>query len=357
MSKIDADRLKSLTSAIEQVTRQYGKGAIMRLGSSRLVEDVDVIPSGSLELDEALGIGGLPRGRIVEIYGNEASGKTTLALHAVANAQKQGGLAAFIDAEHALDPIYARTIGVDIDNLFVAQPTCGEEALEIMDTLVRSGSLDIIVVDSVAALVPRAEIEGEMGDSHVGLQARLLSQAMRKLTSSLSRSNTCAIFINQIRHKIGGYGNPETTTGGNALKFYSSVRLEVRRTESILKGTEPVGTVNKVKVAKNKLAAPFRVAEFEIAYGEGISFEASLIKAGVENGFLQKAGTWFSYGDVRMGQGKENAKIFLKDNPDLRSKLEKQVRDKLIKNREESLEKLTGSKSEKGAEKEESSKK
>lgn len=356
MSKIDADRLKSLTSAIEQVTRQYGKGAIMRLGSSRLVEDVDVIPSGSLELDEALGIGGLPRGRIIEIYGNEASGKTTLALHAVANAQKQGGLAAFIDAEHALDPIYARKIGVDIENLFVAQPTCGEEALEIMDTLVRSGSLDIVVVDSVAALVPRAEIEGEMGDSHVGLQARLLSQAMRKLTSSLSRSNTCAIFINQIRHKIGGYGNPETTTGGNALKFYSSVRLEVRRTENILKGTDPVGSVNKVKVAKNKLASPFKVAEFEISYGEGISYEASLIKAGVDFGFLQKAGTWFSYGDTRLGQGKENAKTFLKENPEIHAKLEKQIRDRMDKNREDSLEKMTGSKPGQSAEKEASSK-
>ena len=326
MSKVDAERLKSLTVAIDQITRQYGKGAIMRLGSSRLVEDVDVIPTGSFELDAALGIGGLPKGRIVEVYGNEASGKTTLALHAVANAQKQGGLAAFVDAEHALDPVYAKAIGVDIDNLFIAQPTSGEEALEIVDTLVRSGSLDIIVVDSVAALTPRAEIEGEMGDSHMGLQARLLSQAMRKLTGSISKSNTCAIFINQIRHKIGGYGNPETTTGGNALKFYASMRLEVRRTENLMKGTEVVGTGNKVKVAKNKMAAPFKVALFEISYGEGISFEASLINVGVQAGLVKKAGTWFSYGDTRLGQGKENVKIFLRENPEIRDQIEKEVR-------------------------------
>ena len=326
MSKVDAERLKSLTVAIDQITRQYGKGAIMRLGSSRLADDVDVIPTGSFELDAALGIGGYPRGRIVEIYGNEASGKTTLTLHAVANAQKQGGLAAFIDAEHALDPVYAKAIGVDIDNLFVAQPTSGEEALEIVDTLVRSGSLDLVVVDSVAALTPKAEIEGEMGDSHMGLQARLLSQAMRKLTSSISKSNTCAIFINQIRHKIGGYGNPETTTGGNALKFYASQRLEVRRTENLMKGTEVVGTANKVKVAKNKLAAPFKVGTFEITYGEGISYEASLLNVGVQAGIVNKAGTWFSYGDTRLGQGKENVKLFLKENVDIREDIEQKVR-------------------------------
>jgi len=326
MSKVDAERLKSLTVAIDQITKQYGKGAIMRLGSSRLIDEVDIIPTGSFELDSALGIGGFPRGRIVEVYGNEASGKTTIALHAVANAQKQGGLAAFIDAEHALDPIYAKAIGVDVENLFVAQPTSGEEALEIVDTLVRSGSLDIVVIDSVAALTPKAEIEGEMGDSHMGLQARLLSQAMRKLTSSISKSNTCAIFINQIRHKIGGYGNPETTTGGNALKFYASMRLEVRRTENLMKGTEVVGTGNKVKVAKNKLAAPFKVATFEITYGEGISYEASLLNVGVQAGIVAKAGTWFSYGETRLGQGKENVKIFLRENPEIREKLEVEVR-------------------------------
>jgi len=327
MSKVDAERLKSLTVAIEQLTRQYGKGAIMRLGSSRLVEDVDVIPTGSFELDDALGIGGFPRGRILEIYGSEASGKTTLALHAVANAQKQGGIAAFIDAEHALDPTYAKAIGVDIDNLFVAQPASGEEALEIVDTLVRSSSLDIIVIDSVAALTPKAEIEGEMGDSHMGLQARLLSQAMRKLTGSISKSNTCAIFINQIRHKIGGYGNPEVTTGGNALKFYASMRLEVRRIENLMKGTEVIGTLNKVKVAKNKLAAPFKVAEFEISWGFGISYEASLLKMGVLAGIVKKAGTWFSMGDTRLGQGKENVKIFLKENPEIRQTIEQGVQD------------------------------
>jgi len=278
-------------------------------------------------LDDALGIGGFPRGRILEIYGSEASGKTTLALHAVANAQKQGGIAAFIDAEHALDPTYAKAIGVDIDNLFVAQPASGEEALEIVDTLVRSSSLDIIVIDSVAALTPKAEIEGEMGDSHMGLQARLLSQAMRKLTGSISKSNTCAIFINQIRHKIGGYGNPEVTTGGNALKFYASMRLEVRRIENLMKGTEVIGTLNKVKVAKNKLAAPFKVAEFEISWGFGISYEASLLKMGVLAGIVKKAGTWFSMGDTRLGQGKENVKIFLKENPEIRQTIEQGVQD------------------------------
>jgi recombination protein RecA len=337
MSKVDAERLKSLTVAIEQLTRQYGKGAIMRLGSSRLVEDVDVIPTGSFELDDALGIGGFPRGRILEIYGSEASGKTTIALHAVANAQKQGGIAAFIDAEHALDPTYAKAIGVDIDNLFVAQPASGEEALEIVDTLVRSSSLDIIVVDSVAALTPKAEIEGEMGDSHMGLQARLLSQAMRKLTGSISKSNTCAIFINQVRHKIGGYGNPEVTTGGNALKFYASMRLDVRRIENLMRGTEVVGTLNKVKVAKNKLAAPFKVAEFEIAWGFGISYEASLLKMGVTAGIVKKAGTWFSMGDTRLGQGKENVKTFLKENPEIRQTIEKGVHSYLKGEHNETL--------------------
>ncbi|MCJ8344173.1 recombinase RecA [bacterium] len=329
MAKANADKLKSLTMAIDNITKAHGKGAIMRLGSSKLADKVDVIATGSLELDEALGIGGIPRGRIVEIYGNEASGKTTLTLHCIANAQKNGGLAAFIDAEHALDPHYAKRIGVDIDNLFVAQPTSGEEALEILETLVRSGSLDIVVVDSVAALTPRAEIEGEMGDSHMGLQARLLSQAMRKLTACIAKSNTCVVFINQIRMKIGGYGNPETTTGGNALKFYASQRLEIRRTENLMKGTEVVGTGNKVKVAKNKLASPFKTAQFEIMWGFGISYEASLLNQGVEYGIVKKAGTWFSYGDVRLGQGKENAKLFIKENIELRDELESRVKKAL----------------------------
>jgi recombination protein RecA len=330
MAKIDTDKAKSLVTAMEQINRQYGKGAIMRLGASKLADDLEVIPSGSFELDEALGVGGYPRGRIVEIYGMESSGKTTLALHAVANAQKAGGVAAFVDAEHALDPVYAKAIGVDVDNLLVAQPSCGEEALEIVDTLIRSGSIDVIVVDSVAALTPRAEIEGEMGDSQVGLQARLLSQAMRKLTASVARSKTCAIFLNQIRHKIGGYGNPEVTTGGNALKFYASQRLEIRRAESITKGTEHLGSVNKVKVAKNKVAAPFKIALFEIMFGEGISYEASILNKAVEHNIVKKAGTWFSYGDTRLGQGKENVKNLLKSDLELRAKIEGEVKNVLF---------------------------
>jgi recombination protein RecA len=323
-----AERSKSLGVAMEQITKQYGKGAIMRLGDSKLFEDIEVIPSGSFELDEALGIGGYPRGRIVEIYGQESSGKTTLALHAVANSQKAGGVAAFVDAEHALDPQYAKAIGVDIENLLIAQPSCGEEALEIVDTLVRSGGIDIIVVDSVAALTPRAELEGEMGESQMGLQARLLSQAMRKLTASISKSKTCAIFLNQIRHKIGGYGNPEITTGGNALKFYASVRLEIRRIENITRGEESLGSMNKVKVAKNKVAAPFRIAIFEISYGSGISYEASLLSKAVEMEIIRKAGTWFSYGDLRLGQGKENVKTYLKEHPELLAEIEKLIRAK-----------------------------
>jgi recombination protein RecA len=321
-AETSTDKSKSLALALDQITRQYGQGAIMKLGSSKLVEDVDAIPTGSLELDEALGINGYPRGRIVEIYGPESSGKTTLALHAAANAQKMGGVAAFVDAEHALDPVYAKAIGVDIENLLVAQPSCGEEALEIVDTLVRSGSIDVVIVDSVAALTPRAEIEGEMGDSQVGLQARLLSQAMRKLTGSISKSKTCAVFLNQIRHKIGGYGNPEVTTGGNALKFYASMRLEIRRAESIMKGSEHLGSMNKVKVAKNKLAAPFKTAIFEITFGEGISYEASLLGKAVEHDVVKKAGTWFSFGDTRLGQGKENVKKLLKEDPELKEKIE-----------------------------------
>ncbi len=346
MSKIDAEKLKSLTSAIDQITKTYGTGAIMRLGSSKLAEEVDVIPTGSLELDAALGIGGLPRGRVIEIYGNESSGKTTLTLHAVANAQKAGGLAAFIDAEHALDPHYAKAIGVDTENLFVAQPASGEEALEIVDTLVRSGSMDIIVVDSVAALTPKAELEGEMGDSHVGLQARLLSQAMRKLTSSISKSKTCVIFINQIRMKIGGYGNPETTTGGNALKFYASVRMEIRRGETLLKGNDPVGSVNKVKVCKNKLAAPFKTAQFEIMYGEGISYEGSVLNMAVDFDVVKRAGTWFSYGDTRLGQGKENVKAFLKTNPEILTRMAEEVR-RIVSGKDDSSAKLRAKKQEK----------
>ncbi|MBW7874883.1 MAG: recombinase RecA [Candidatus Cloacimonetes bacterium] len=329
-NKIDTDKIKSLSAAMDQITRTYGQGAIMRLGSSKMADNVEVIPTGSLELDQALGIGGFPRGRIVEIYGNEASGKTTLTLHAVANAQKAGGVVAFIDAEHALDPQYAKAIGVDIENLLIAQPASGEEALEIVDTLVRSNAIDLIVVDSVAALTPKSELEGEMGDSHVGLQARLLSQAMRKLTGSISRSRCCAIFINQIRMKIGGYGNPETTTGGNALKFYASMRLEIRKTENLMKGTDVVGTGNKVKVCKNKLAAPFKVAEFEIMYGEGISYEASLLNMATENGIVKRAGTWFSYEDIKLGQGKENVKLFLKENLEVRAKIEAEVKALLL---------------------------
>lgn len=320
------ERSKSLNIAMEQITKQYGKGAIMRLGESKLFEDIEVIPSGSFELDEALGIGGYPKGRIMEIYGPESSGKTTLALHAVANAQKAGGVAAFVDAEHALDPQYAKAIGVDIENLLVAQPSCGEEALEIVDTLVRSGGIDIIVIDSVAALTPRAELEGEMGESQMGLQARLLSQAMRKLTASISKSKTCAIFLNQIRHKIGGYGNPEVTTGGNALKFYASVRLEIRRIENITKGEEALGSMNKVKVAKNKVAAPFRTAVFEISYGTGISYEASLLTKAVEYDIINKAGTWFSYKDLKLGQGRENVKNYLKEHPELLVEIENLIR-------------------------------
>lgn len=329
-AKIDAEKVKSLTAAMDQITKQFGTGSIMRLGSSKMADNIEIIPTGSLELDRALGIGGYPRGRIVEIYGNEASGKTTLTLHAVANAQKAGGVVAFIDAEHALDPQYAKAIGVDTENLLIAQPQSGEEALEIVDTLVRSGAIDLIVVDSVAALTPKSELEGEMGDSHVGLQARLLSQAMRKLTASISRSRTCAVFINQIRMKIGGYGNPETTTGGNALKFYASMRLEIRRTENLMKGTEVVGTGNRVKVCKNKLAAPFRTAEFEIMYGEGISYEGSLLSMAVEAEIVRRAGTWFSYGDTKLGQGKENVKAFLKDNVQVREAIEADVMEKLF---------------------------
>jgi recombination protein RecA len=323
------DREKALAAAMSQIDKQYGKGAVMRLGDEARAP-IDVIPTGSISLDVALGIGGLPRGRVVEVYGPESSGKTTVALHAVANAQRAGGIAAFVDAEHALDPEYARNLGVDTDALLVSQPDTGEQALEITDMLIRSGALDVIVIDSVAALTPRAEIEGEMGDSHVGLQARLMSQALRKITGALSHSKTTAIFINQLREKVGViYGSPEVTSGGKALKFYASIRLDVRRIETLKDGSEPVGNRTKCKVVKNKLAAPFKVAEFDIIYGTGISREGGLIDMGVQHGFVRKAGAWYTYEGDQLGQGKENARAFLRDNPDLADELEKKIKEKL----------------------------
>jgi recombination protein RecA len=326
---ISPDKEKALETAVSQVERQFGKGAIMKLGS-RPVIDVPVISTSSLALDKALGIGGLPRGRVIEIYGPEASGKTTLALHAVAEAQKQDGIAAFIDAEHALDTAYAKKLGVNCDDLLVAQPDTGEQALEIVDMLLRSGAMDILVIDSVAALVPRAEIEGEMGDSHMGLQARLMSQAMRKLTGTISKTLTSIIFINQIRMKIGVmFGNPETTTGGNALKFYSSVRIDIRRIGQIKDGQEVVGNRTRVRVVKNKMAPPFTEAEFDIMYGEGISKFGDLIDVGVEAGIVEKSGSWYSYDGERIGQGRENVKKFLKDNPDLYESMYLKAREAL----------------------------
>jgi len=323
------DRDKALEVALSQIDKQFGKGSVMRLGERPYVP-IEVIPTGSIALDIALGIGGLPRGRIVEIYGPESSGKTTVALHAVANAQAAGGVAAFIDAEHALDPEYARSLDVDTDALLVSQPDTGEQALEIMDMLVRSGALDIIVVDSVAALVPRAEIEGEMGDSHVGLQARLMSQALRKITGALNNSGTTAIFINQLREKIGVmFGSPETTTGGKALKFYASVRMDVRRIETLKDGGDAVGNRTRVKVVKNKVAPPFKQAEFDIVYGQGISREGSLIDVGVEQGIVRKSGAWYTYEGDQLGQGKENVRNFLRDNPDLADEIEKKIKEKL----------------------------
>jgi recombination protein RecA len=323
------DRDKALASALTSIERAHGKGAIMRLGDETRVP-MDVIPTGAISLDVALGIGGLPRGRVVEIYGPESSGKTTVALHAVANAQKAGGIAAFIDAEHALDPDYAKALGVDTDQLLVSQPDTGEQALEIADMLIRSNAIDILVVDSVAALVPRAEIEGEMGDSHVGLQARLMSQALRKITGAISTSGTTAIFINQLREKIGVFfGSPETTTGGKALKFYASVRLDVRRIETLKDGQDAVGSRTRVKVVKNKVAPPFKQAEFDIMWGTGISREGSLIDLGVEQGIVRKAGAWYTYDADQLGQGKENARAFLKDNPDLANEIEKKIKEKL----------------------------
>ena len=328
----ETDRRKALDAARLQIEKQFGKGSIMQLGAAALDADIGVIPSGSVLLDAAMGVGGYPRGRIVEIYGPESSGKTTLALHAIAEAQKLGGIAAFIDAEHALDPSYAGQLGVDIDELWVSQPDNGEQALEIVDSLVRSGAVDIIVVDSVAALTPRAEIEGDMGDSHMGLQARLMSQALRKLTGTISKSGTCLVFINQTRMKIGVmFGNPETTTGGNALKFYSSIRIEVRKIETITKGPDnPLGNRVRARVVKNKVAPPFQKVELEIMFGKGISSAGSLLDAAVANGIIDKSGTWYSYGDDRIGQGRDNAKRFLEENDDLRTAIDTRVRDILF---------------------------
>jgi recombination protein RecA len=323
------EKIKAVDVAMTQIERQFGKGAIMRLGD-RIKVNVDVIPSGSVSLDAALGIGGVPRGRIVEIFGPESSGKTTLALHIIAEAQKTGGLAAFVDAEHALDPTYAKKLGVDTVNLLVSQPDSGEQALEIVETLVRSGALDVIVIDSVAALVPRAEIEGEMGDSHMGLQARLMSQALRKLTATVSKSNTCVIFINQVREKIGVmFGNPETTTGGRALKFYTSIRMDIRRIATIKEGQDVVGNRTKVKVVKNKMAPPFREAEFDIMYSRGISIEGDILDQAVNYNLIQKSGTWFSYGETRLGQGRENVKRYLQEDNKLLAELSTKVRSKL----------------------------
>ncbi|MBP7710877.1 MAG: recombinase RecA [Gammaproteobacteria bacterium] len=328
---MDENKKRALSAALGQIERQFGKGAIMRMGDTKAVRDVDVVSTGSLGLDIALGIGGLPRGRIVEIFGPESSGKTTLTLQVIAEAQKKGGTAAFIDAEHALDPIYAEKLGVDVDNMLVSQPDTGEQALEIADMLVRSGAVDVVVVDSVAALTPKAEIEGEMGDAHVGLQARLMSQALRKLTANIKRSNTLVIFINQIRMKIGVmFGNPETTTGGNALKFYASVRLDIRRIGSIKKGEEVIGSETRVKVVKNKVAPPFKQAEFDILYGEGISRLGELIDLGVRENLVDKSGAWFSYKGNRIGQGKDNAREYLRGHPETAGEIEAALRARLI---------------------------
>jgi len=328
---MDENRKKALAQALGQIEKQFGKGSVMRLGDGGMIGNIEAVSTGSIGLDVALGIGGLPKGRVVEIYGPEASGKTTLTLQVVAEAQKLGGTAAFVDAEHALDPLYAEKLGVNVDELLVSQPDTGEQALEITDMLVRSGAVDVIVVDSVAALTPKAEIEGEMGDSHVGLQARLMSQALRKLTGNIKRSNAMVIFINQIRMKIGVmFGSPETTTGGNALKFYSSVRLDIRRIGAIKKGDEVIGNQTRVKVVKNKVSPPFKMAEFEILYGEGISREGEIIEIGVQHGLVDKAGSWYSYGSDRIGQGKENVREFLKTNPDVAEEIEQKIREKLL---------------------------
>ena len=341
MSTENGDKQKAIGLAMTQIERQFGKGSIMRLGDRPKIH-MDVISTGSISLDNALGIGGIPRGRIVEIYGPESSGKTTLTLHVIAEAQKTGGLAAFVDAEHALDPVYARKLGVDTVNLLVSQPDNGEQALEIVETLVRSGALDVVVVDSVAALVPRAEIEGEMGDSHMGLQARLMSQALRKLTATVSKSNTCVIFINQLRDKIGVmFGSPETTTGGKALKFYTSIRLDIRRIAAIKNGTDVVGNRTKVKVVKNKRAPPFKECEFDIMYGEGISKYGDLLDLASDMNIVQKSGTWYSHGEDRLGQGRENVKVYLKENQDFAEKIELAVRKKLNLIQEEEMAEVT----------------
>ena len=328
---MDDGKQKALSAALSQIEKQFGKGAVMRLGDNSAARDVETISTGSLSLDIALGVGGLPKGRVIEIYGPESSGKTTLTLQVIAECQKNGGTAAFVDAEHALDPVYAEKLGVNVDDLLVSQPDTGEQALEITDMLVRSGAVDIVVVDSVAALTPKAEIEGDMGDSHMGLQARLMSQALRKLTANIKRSNTMVIFINQIRMKIGVmFGNPETTTGGNALKFYSSVRLDIRRIGALKKGDEIIGNETRVKVVKNKVAPPFKQVVFDLLYGEGISREGEIIDLGVKEGLVDKAGAWYSYNGERIGQGKDNVRNFLKDNPDLAMEIESRIREKLL---------------------------
>nr|WP_092067797.1 recombinase RecA [Dendrosporobacter quercicolus]NSL46781.1 recombinase RecA [Dendrosporobacter quercicolus DSM 1736]SDL63710.1 recombination protein RecA [Dendrosporobacter quercicolus] len=327
------DKLKALENAMRQIEKDFGKGSIMKLGEAAAKMNIEVIPTGTLSLDVALGVGGVPRGRVVEIYGPESSGKTTVALHIIAQAQKAGGIAAFIDAEHALDPVYAKKLGVDIDNLLISQPDHGEQALEIADALVRSGAIDVVVIDSVAALVPKAEIEGEMGDSHVGLQARLMSQAMRKLTGIISKSRTTAIFINQIREKVGVmFGSPETTTGGRALKFYASVRLDVRKIDTLKLGNEMVGNRTRVKVVKNKIAPPFKQAEFDIMYGQGVSHEGCLVDIGTELEIIEKSGAWYSFAGTRLGQGRENVKDFLRENAALAGEIEVKIREKLMLN-------------------------
>lgn len=334
----DMDKNRALQMAVAQIEKQFGRGSIMKLGEVASNMHIDVIPTGALPLDLALGVGGVPRGRIIEIYGPESSGKTTVALHIIAEAQKAGGIAAFIDAEHALDPVYARNLGVDVDNLWISQPDTGEQALEIAEALVRSGAIDVIVVDSVAALVPRAEIEGEMGDAHVGLQARLMSQALRKLAGAINKSRTVAIFINQLREKVGVmFGNPETTPGGRALKFYASIRLEVRKLETLKQGNDMVGNRTRVKVVKNKVAPPFKQADFDIMYGQGISREGCIVDLGTDLNIIQKSGAWYSYGDERLGQGRENVKEFLKNNPEITNQIEQKIRQAVLGNTERNI--------------------
>ncbi len=340
---MDDNRKKALAAALTQIEKQFGKGSVMRMGDSAAVRNIEAISTGSLTVDIALGIGGVPKGRVVEIYGPESSGKTTMTLHVVAETQKAGGTAAFVDAEHALDPVYAEKLGVDMDELLVSQPDTGEQALEITDMLVRSGAVDVVVVDSVAALTPRAEIEGDMGDSHVGLQARLMSQALRKLTANIKRSNCIVIFINQIRMKIGVmFGSPETTTGGNALKFYSSVRMDIRRIGAIKKGDEIIGNETRVKIVKNKVAPPFKQAEFEILYGQGVSREGEIITLGVAQGIIEKSGSWYSYNGDRIGQGKDNVRQYLKDNPEISQTIEKQIRAVAFPDTNETVDESTG---------------